>query len=394
MEDNITNAENAPENNSNTARELNKEEQKPKSSIKEEELKAEIKAFGSVHSSNLININQSNPEDFQNLMLNIRITNFLKLLGEYNTLVILCYKAKCAVGFRTLRNYQVYGINHIGEENLIMTASQEELHHNSSGYMLVYKSNNAIFASLGYQINPLDDCQCFGDCFIRCCKSLKKNFCSGCKLDNCCCESCYQNDGGCFKGGCCTEQACCCCWENECQDGCCNCCNCCCCEGGCCKEPCCVNGCCPCPNYEKILLDVRLLNTMKEALIQQAGLYVTTLYSPFDCFGLNPTHIGYKKCGERFILENKCCACSNETYSIIDSEKKEQVGFVKQKKTCSFDVKSFEVKLPKNAFPLEKLLIISEIFMMSYLKWDEGRNDRMIVTKKRKKFPGLDAKFN
>ena len=48
MEDNITNAENAPENNSNTARELNKEEQKPKSSIKEEELKAEIKAFGSV----------------------------------------------------------------------------------------------------------------------------------------------------------------------------------------------------------------------------------------------------------------------------------------------------------------------------------------------------------
>ena len=51
-------------------------------------------------------------------------------------------------------------------------------------------------------------------------------------------------------------------------------CNCCCFKGGCCTEPCCEKGCCGCPNYEKPLLDVRILNTLEEAFNMKAGLYV------------------------------------------------------------------------------------------------------------------------
>ena len=50
-------------------------------------------------------------------------------------------------------------------------------------------------------------------------------------------------------------------------------CNCCCFKGGCCTEPCCEKGCCGCPNYEKPLLDVRILNTLEEAFNMKAGLY-------------------------------------------------------------------------------------------------------------------------
>ena len=37
---------------------------------------------------------------------------------------------------------------------------------------------------------------------------------------------------------------------------------------------CCEKGCCGCPNYEKPLLDFRILNTLEEAFNMKAGLYV------------------------------------------------------------------------------------------------------------------------
>jgi hypothetical protein len=69
------------------------------------------------------------------------------------------------------------------------------------------------------------------------------------------------------------------------------------------------------------------------------------------------------------------------------------VGLVKQEKICSFDVKSYEVNLPKYALPLEKLLIISEIFMFVYLHWDESTKDKLIVTRKKNVLPGLEPNF-
>jgi hypothetical protein len=132
---------------------------------------------------------------------------------------------------------------------------------------------------------------------------------------------------------------------------------------------------------------------MKEALNKDAGLYVTTLYAPIDYCGIILTDIGYKKCGERSALSCKCCPCDDVRLNIIDLEKKKNVGLVKQEKICSFDVKSYEVNLPKYAFPLEKLLIISEIFMFVYEKWDESRKDIKIITRKRKLFPGLKPDF-
>ena len=186
----------------------------------------------------------------------------------------------------------------------------------------------------------------------------------------------------------------CCCDDGCCKGGFCTCCNCCCFEGGCCREPCCDNGCCPCPDYENILLDVRFLNTIQEALDIPSGLYVSTLYNPFDCCGCIPQNIAYKKCGEKFALDNKLCAFGNLELGILNLENKASVGNAIQYKSFCSDVQSYDLDFPKDALPLEKLLIISEIFMFVFLKWDGflNRND-MIITKKRKTLPGLNPDF-
>ena len=276
-----------------------------------------------------------------------------------------------------------------------MTASQEALQCVTSGYMLVYKTNNVIIGSLGYQSNlacpcGCSCCGCSCCCCDGCCKS--KCCCSDCCQCCLCCNDCCQN-GGCFRGGCCTEKACCCCCEDGCCiGGCCTFCNCCCFEGGCCNDPCCPKGCCPCPDYQKILLDVRFLNTLEEALNMQAGLYVSTLYSPVDICGFQQ-NIGYKKCGERFGLDYKCFACDSLDLAILDLSNNQQVGNVHQNKSCCSDVESYDVDLPKDAFPLEKLLIISEIFMFVFLQFDDMGGDEMIITRKRKIFPGLNPNY-
>ena len=122
-----------------------------------------------------------NPNILQNptVNLNIKVLNFLQLLGSYNKLKIVCNSQNCAVGCRSVRSHQVIGINDKGEENLIMTASQEALLSSSFGYMLVYKSNNVIFGTLGYQNNPLNRC-----CGCDCC---------GCDCCTICCAGCCQD---------------------------------------------------------------------------------------------------------------------------------------------------------------------------------------------------------
>ena len=105
---------------------------------------------------------------------------------------------------------------------------------------------------------------------------------------------------------------------------------------------------------------------MEEALTQDAGLYVSTLYSPVDICGCYKKNIGYKKCGEKFALENSCCSGCNIDLAILDLKKKEQAGNAHQNRSICSDALSYDVDLPKNALPLEKLLIISEIFMFVY----------------------------
>ena len=326
----------------------------------------------------------------QNLFLNIKTLNFLQILGSYTKIKIICNKKCCGSNFSSVRSYQVLGINEEGLENSIMTASQEELNCCTEGYMLVYKMNGTIFGTLGYQFNPRCNI-CGMTCCDNCCScdSCCKSCCSGC-CD--CCSNCCNN-GGCCRGGCCQGGCCCCCEDGCCEGGFCTCCNCCCFEGGCCKEPCCKKGCCPCPNWEYILLDVRFLNTMQEALNQNAGLYVSTLYEPFSFCGCNPLFIGYKKCGEKYILDNKCFPISNVQLAIRDLKTKEVVGNIMQTKPVCSDVQSYDVDFPKDALPLEKLLIISEVFMFVFRKWDEGGKNEMIITKKRRFLPGLNSDF-
>ena len=315
--------------------------------------------------------------------LNIRQINFLQNLGNYNKVKILCDNQSCINLCHSSKIFRVLGINEQGEDNLLMTASQEEVHCDSRGYMLVYRANNIIFGTLGYQINPrYDTCTCCEGpgCECTCC------------LCNCCTNCC--KGGGCCLGGCCVEQGCCCCCEDGCCiGGCCTFCNCCCFDGGCCREPCWKNGCLPCPNFEKILLDVRFLNSLEEALRINAGYYVTTLFTPFDCCGISPKYFAYKKCGEKFGLENKCAPYCDTELNIIDSEKKEAVGKVKQNKTFCCDVREFDVDFPETALPLEKFLIISEIFMYTCVKWDLKLKNDLIITKKRKIYPGLEPNF-
>ena len=393
------------------------EEQKPLPKSKEN-LQNEAKLYmGVVTMTTLLTVKELTIEEIQKLNLNIRIINFLQLLGGYNKLKIICHLEKCVACCYSARSHQVIGINGKGEEHLLMTASQEAIQCDSSGYMLVYKSNDVIFGSLGYQYNPIHNCNCCGCDCNGCCAGCCARFCPGCcdgsgggccaskQNEKCCCVECCAacflcctdccKNGGCCRGGCCTEAGCCCCCEDGCCiGGCCTFCNCLCFAGGCCNDPCCPKGCCPCPNYQKILLDVRFLNTMEEALNMQAGLYVSTLYSPVDICGCFKKNIAYKKCGERFGLDNKCCACNNIDLAILDIAKNIQVGNAHQNKSCISGVESYDVDLPKDAFPLEKLLIISEIFMFVFLKWDEGgETNKMILTRKRRIFPGLNPDF-
>lgn len=123
------------------------------------------------------------------------------------------------------------------------------------------------------------------------------------------------------------------------------------------------------------------------------GLYVSTLYSPVEVCRLMPSNIGYFKCGEKFALDKKCFNCNDVQLDIIDLIKKEKSGMVLQHKSCFGGVESYEVDLPEDVAPIEKLMIISEIFMNVFLNWDEGGNNEMILTKKRKFLPGLGANF-
>ena len=93
---------------------------------------------------------------------------------------------------------QVLGIKDQNRENLIMTASQEELNSDSYGHMLVYRTNNIIFGTLGYQINPPS---CLAGCCNGCCSG---GCCTGC-CDGCCKDCCCS-----CKGGCCSECCTCC----------------------------------------------------------------------------------------------------------------------------------------------------------------------------------------
>ncbi len=321
-------------------------------------------------------------------MLNVKQINFLQNLGNYNKIRILCDNQSCFSPCHSSKIFSVLGINEKGEESLLMTAANEEVHCDSIGYMLVYRANNIIFGALGYQYNPIcceisSGCSCGCDCTCTCCA------CCACD----CCTNCCKG-GGCCVGGCCTNQGCCCCCEDGCcLGGCCTCCNCCCFEGGCCKEPICKEGCFSCPNWEKILLDVRFLNTIEEALNKMAGLYVSTIYTPYDCCGICPKYFGYKKCGEKFAVENKCFPYCDTQLKIIDLEKKSNAGNVQQRKTFCCAPQSFDVDFPENALPLEKLLIISEIFMYSCINFDLKLKNQLIITRKRKMFPGLEPNF-
>ena len=122
--------------------------------------------MGVVTVTSLLAIQQLTLEEIQKLNLNIRIIKFLNLLGGYNKLRIVCHPQECLQCCPPPRSHEVIGINEKGEENIIMTASREQLQSDSFGYMLVYKSNNVIFGSLGYQYNHIhfDKCCCSCDC--------------------------------------------------------------------------------------------------------------------------------------------------------------------------------------------------------------------------------------
>ena len=322
--------------------------------------------------------------------LNIKILKFLDILGGYSKIKILCKSECCGAPFRSVRSHQVIGINEQGEENLIMTAAQEEMQCLSEGYMLIYRTNGTVIGALGYQRNSVcceNSCTCcscgVGGCCDGCCSCNSCCDCSNCCScrDCCCCKLC---DCCCKCAECCKCGECC-----KCKEGCCE--NCC--ESGCC---CCPEYCCYCPNCKTMLLDLRFLNTVPEAFNMAAGLYVSTLYNPFNCLRCSPEFIGYEKCGEKFAIDNKCFSCSSVDYNIINVknlENKEVAGNARQTKTCFCDVESFDLDFPKDALPLEKLLIISEVFMLVFLKWDEGRKNRMLITKKWKFNPGLNPDF-
>lgn len=93
--------------------------------------------------------------------LNIKILNFLNILRNYSKVRILCNKQCCGAPFRSIRSHKVVGINEQGEENLIMTASQEKMKCDSDGYMLIYRTNETIIGALGYQFNR--------ECCAGCC---------------------------------------------------------------------------------------------------------------------------------------------------------------------------------------------------------------------------------
>lgn len=180
--------------------------QNPQSKTKEE-LEKEEKVIGVVATTAIMCVTQMVERNttFDLNTLNIKIINFLRLLGGYSKIKILTNYKTCGSGCRDVRSYEVIGINSSSEENLIMTASQDELVCDSQGYMLIYKSNNnVIFGALGYQFNPYSTCSC-GPCNCDCsCKGCCANCCVPTQTKCCCvelCEACCFCCTHCCEGG-------------------------------------------------------------------------------------------------------------------------------------------------------------------------------------------------
>lgn len=195
--------------------------------------------------------------------------------------------------------------------------------------------------------------------------------------------------------GCCNKAECfCLCDDGFCQGGCCTICNCCCFKDGLCKEPIFEYGILPCPNYIRILLDVRFVNSIEEALDVEGGTYVGTTTKPFKCSFTNSSY-GYFKAGERFEIVDAVFCKGKYELDIINKTNGDSCGKIiyTNPRYCGEEI--FEVNFPDDASPLEKFMIISSLFMMDYDKcFCIFSKEEKFLTLKRKFLPGLPKDFS
>lgn len=272
-----------------------------------------------------VNFTQYNPENtimnLNNDNMNIIKTNFLSILESFTHIKIESEGSLCSMNCHLCRTNKVYGINPTGDKQLIMTAAQESINCKSYGYMLIYRTaNNDIFAALGYQKNP----DCCGLCMPYCLCLSKKSRCE--------------------------------CKNRECE-----------CDCDCCKVL---------PIY---LTDLRLLNTKGEAFDEKSGVIASSFYNLFELCGFNDDlNLIYKNCGEKYLLQNqKCWLCDSGIDIINQQTKQKYTHFVPKENLCSKAI-SFDFELPADANPMEKLLIISQVFLYIFHRKDKGKNDILI----------------
>lgn len=116
--------------------------------------------------------------------------------------------------------------------------------------------------------------------------------------------------------------------------------------------------------------DLRFVDSDREAKDKYAGTYVATVTSPIPCCFLSLVcgrpKFDYIHAGDRFQILGPCCNpfwCKVH-FDIMDKTNQTQVGEIDWTYPCCAGTESFEVKFPGDATPIEKMMILSVIFMI------------------------------
>lgn len=256
------------------------------------------------------------PDYAQDIMGKLETVNKIKIENQ------VCCIDSCI--FERMRNYQIY-TNDGGSRDYLFSAQQFRRSICDDAYQLIYKQGDNIFGAFGYTLG----CCCEGKCCCCCCGGAKAK----------CCDKC--------------------CDFSKCK-------NCCTCHCGLCDP--------------KAYLDVRFTGNMKEVLSTNEGLYVGTVIEP--CTPPCVHKLGYANVGGRYLLHESLFSpitnifCGDALFcghqlNIMDSKENDKIvgSVVIRKPLCPFwNLNlSFDVTFPSMANGLEKLMIISSVFMYEYI---------------------------
>lgn len=117
--------------------------------------------------------------------------------------------------------------------------------------------------------------------------------------------------------------------------------------------------------------DLRFVDSEQDAKDKYGGTYVATVTSPIPCCFLSVLcsrpKFEYIHAGDRFQIQGPCCNLlpCHVHFIIIEKTTQNQVGEIDWNYPCiGGGIESFEIKFPGDATPIEKMMILSVVFMI------------------------------